>query len=218
MQRRAGAGNPRVRATARASAIAGVLLLAAASASPAFCQQPDPARAARLMDELMWGRGPVGGPFELIDHTGRTRTDLDFRGKLLIVYFGYTSCPDICPTDLLQIGMAVDGLGAAGEDVQPLFISVDPERDTEAVLARYVPMFHPRLIGLTGTQKQIQAAAAAYKAYFARYEPPDGGEYLIDHTGVVYLIDRDGHYLGFFPPGTSADRMVEIIRPYLARH
>ena len=87
----------------------------------------------------MWGRGSVGGPFELIDHTGKTRTDADFRGKLLLVYFGYTYCPDVCPTDLLQISLAVDKLDAAGVDVQPLFISVDPERDTISVLAQYVP-------------------------------------------------------------------------------
>jgi len=163
----------------------------------------------------MWGRGSVGGPFTLIDHTGKTRTDADFRGKLLLVYFGYTYCPDVCPTDLLQISMAVDKLGAAGEDVQPLFISVDPERDTPSVLAQYVSLFSARLIGLTGTPEQIQKIADAYKVYYAKYTPPDGGAYMIDHTGFIYLMGRAGEYLGFFPPGTSADRLVEIIRPHL---
>jgi cytochrome oxidase Cu insertion factor (SCO1/SenC/PrrC family) len=194
--------------------VACMLLLA--GAFPARAQEADPAAAARLMDDLMWGRGPVGGPFELMDHTGQKRTDTDFRGKFLLVYFGYTYCPDICPTDLLEISRAVDALGAAGGDLQPLFISVDPERDTAAVLAEYVASFHPRLIGLTGTPEQIRAAASAYKAYYAKYSPPGGGVYLIDHTGVIYLMDRAGHYLGFFPPGTSADRMVEIIKPVLA--
>ena len=183
-----------------------------------MAQEPDPARAARLMDDLMWGRGQVGGPFELIDHTGRKRTDADFRGKLVILYFGYTYCPDICPADLLQISLAVDKLGVAGADVQPLFISVDPERDTIGVLAEYVSAFHPRLIGLTGTPEQIRAVADSYKVYHAKYSPPDGGVYLIDHTGFTYLVGRDGQYIGFFPPGTSADRMVEIIRPLLAQH
>jgi len=196
--------------------LAGAILIALAAAHPAPAQQPDPDRAARLMDDLMWGRGHVGGPFELVDQTGKTRTDADFRGKLMIVYFGYTYCPDICPTDLMQISLAVDKLGAAGEEVQPLFISVDPERDTTSVLADYVSMFHRRLIGLTGTPEQIRAVADSYKAYYAKYSPPDGGVYLIDHTGFVYLMGRIGEYLGFFPPGTSADRMVEIIRQHLA--
>jgi cytochrome oxidase Cu insertion factor (SCO1/SenC/PrrC family) len=197
------------------SFLAAVTVVAAAAvAAPA--QEPDPARAARLMDDLMWGRGHVGGPFELTDHTGKKRTDADFRGKLLIVYFGYTTCPDICPTELLQIGLAVDKLGPAGNDVQPLFISVDPARDTTGVLAEYVSQFHPRLIGLTGTAEKIRAVADSYKAYYAKYSPPDGAVYLIDHTGFVYLMGRSGEYLGFFPPGTSADRMDEIIRQHLA--
>jgi cytochrome oxidase Cu insertion factor (SCO1/SenC/PrrC family) len=93
--------------------------------------------------------------------------------------------------------------------------AVDPERDTPEVLTQYVAMFHRRLIGLTGTPEQIRAVADSYKAYYAKYSPPDGAVYLIDHTGFVYLIGRSGEYLGFFPPGTSADRMVEIIRQHL---
>ena len=191
---------------------ASALLLAAGTGHVAPAQEADPTRAARLMDDLMWGRGSVGGPFELIDQTGKKRTDADFRGKLLLVYFGYTYCPDVCPTDLLQIGLAVDKLGTAGLDVQPLFISVDPERDTISVLAQYVGNFHPRLIGLTGTPGQIRAVADSYKAYYARYSPADGGAHLVDHTGFIYLMGRSGEYLGFFPPGTSADRIVEIVR------
>jgi cytochrome oxidase Cu insertion factor (SCO1/SenC/PrrC family) len=206
----------RFAALARLLSLAGTLLFAVVTVVPALAQEPDPARAARLMDDLMWGRGHVGGPFELIDQTGKQRTDADFRGKLLIVFFGYTTCPDICPTELMQIGLAIDRLGAAGDDVQPLFISVDPERDTPDVLAAYVAQFHPRLIGLTGTPERIRAVADAYKAYYARYFPPDGAVYLIDHPGFIYLMGRFGQYLGFFPPGTSADRMVEIIRQHLA--
>jgi cytochrome oxidase Cu insertion factor (SCO1/SenC/PrrC family) len=194
------------------------ILVALALLCPAFAQVPDPGRAAKLMDDLMWGRGQVGGPFALIDQYGKPRTDADFRGKLLLVFFGYTTCPDICPTELMQIAMAVDKLGAAGDDVQPLFISVDPERDTPDVLAAYVTQFHPRLIGLTGTAEQIRAVADSYKAYYAKYKPPDGAVYLIDHTGFVYLMGRSGDYLGFFPPGTSADRMDDIIRQHLATH
>jgi cytochrome oxidase Cu insertion factor (SCO1/SenC/PrrC family) len=118
--------------------------------------------AAETMDILMWGREPVGGAFALIDHTGSPRTDRDFRGKLLLIYFGFTYCPDICPTDLQNIGLAIDQLGLAGDKVQPLFITVDPERDTPQHLAQYVQMFHPRLIGLTGDAAAILAAADAY--------------------------------------------------------
>ena len=195
--------------------LASAALIALAVSYPAAAQEPDPDRAAKLMDDLMWGRGHVGGPFTLIDQTGKPRSDTDFRGKLLLVFFGYTTCPDICPTELMQIGLAVDRLGAASDQVQPLFISVDPARDTPSVLAPYVAQFHPRLIGLTGTPEQVRAVADAYKAYYAKYLSPDGAVYLIDHTGFVYLMGRSGEYLGFFPPDTSADRMVEVIRQHL---
>jgi len=112
--------------------------------------------------------------------------------------------------------LTIDKLGPAGKEVQPLFISVDPERDTTSILANYVSAFNPRLIALTGTPEQIRAVADSYKAYYAKYVPPDGGDYLIDHTGFIYLMGRSGGYVGFFPPGTSADRMVEIIRQYLS--
>jgi cytochrome oxidase Cu insertion factor (SCO1/SenC/PrrC family) len=198
--------------------VAAAIAMMVVTAARAQEQGPDPGRAARLMDDLMWGRGHVGGPFTLTDQTGRTRTDADFRGKLMLVYFGYTTCPDICPTDLMQIGLALDKLGDARADVQALFISVDPERDTTDVLAKYVANFNPRILGLTGTSAQVRAAADAYKAYYARYTPPDGAVYLVDHTGFIYLMGRSGEYLGFFPPGTTADRMVEIISQHLAQH
>ena len=173
--------------------------------------------AAELMDVLMWNREPVGGPFRLTDHTGHERTDKDFRGSLLLVYFGYSYCPDICPTDLQSIGLAVDALGAAGEAVQPLFISVDTERDTPEHLSDYVAAFHPRLIGLTGNPDAIRDVARAYKVYYAKVPSPDGRDYAMDHTAFIYLMDRDGSYVGFFPPGTSPDRLTEILRQLLAK-
>jgi len=187
---------------------AGLLLAGAGWSSRA--ESPEGASATRLMDDLMWNRGPIGGPFALIDHTGILRTDEDFRGKLLLIYFGYSYCPDVCPTDLQQIGLAVDGLGARADAVQPLFITLDPERDTAAHLADYVPSFHPRLIGLTGSAEQIRRIALAYKVYYAKY-PPDSSDYVIDHSAFIYLVDKTGKYIGFFPPGTTADRMIEII-------
>jgi protein SCO1 len=175
-----------------------------------------PARSpAEVMDILMWNREPVGGPFELIDHSGHARTERDFRGQLMLVYFGFTWCPDVCPTDLQAIGLAMDKLGIDAAKVQPMFVTVDPERDTSTHLADYVKLFHPRLIGLTGSAKAIRKAADVYKVYYARVDLNKDAGYTVDHTAFIYLMDRDGKYLGFFPPGTSADRMVEVIRPRL---
>ena len=191
------------------------LWLALASALAGAAPAHSTRSAAEIMDILMWNREPVGGPFALTDQAGHARTDGDFRGRLMLVYFGFTYCPDVCPTDLQAIALALDKLGPDGDQVQPIFITVDPERDTAAHLAEYVPLFHPRLIGLTGSFDAIRKVADAYKVYYARV-PLKDGDYTVDHTAYIYLMDRDGNYLGFFPPGTSADRMVEIIRPRLA--
>lgn len=194
-----------------------VLWFAPSPAPAATPQEPAERSAAELMDVVMWNREPVGGPFALTDHTGKARTDADFRGKFMLVYFGFTYCPDVCPTDLQAMGLAVDQLGAAGEAVTPIFITVDPERDTAEHLADYVPMFHPRMIGLTGDAHAIREAARAYKVYFAKAALAGGSDYTVDHSAFIYLMDRNGAYLGFFPPGTSADRLAETMRPLLAR-
>jgi cytochrome oxidase Cu insertion factor (SCO1/SenC/PrrC family) len=191
--------------------ITAALLLAAA---PIVAEeQPS---AAQLMDDLMWSRGPIGGPFTLVDHTGRLRSDTEFRGKLMLIYFGYTYCPDVCPTDLMAISQAIDSLGTAGETIQPIFITIDPERDTVAHLAEYVSAFHPRLIGLTGAVEQIRAVALSYKAYHAKVKDERGEDYAIEHTGVIYLVGRSGQYLGFIPPQTTPDRLIEILQRQLA--
>lgn len=192
------------------------LWLALASALAGDAPRQSTRSAAEIMDILMWNREPVGGPFALTDQAGHERTDSEFHGRLMLVYFGFTYCPDVCPTDLQAIGLALDKLGPDGDQVQPIFITVDPARDTAAHLAEYVPLFHPRLIGLTGSDDAIRKVADAYKVYYARVPLKDAGDYTVDHTAYIYLMDRDGNYLGFFPPGTSADRMVEIIRPRLA--
>lgn len=166
----------------------------------------------------MWGREPVGGPFALVDHTGRKRTNEDFRGKLMLVYFGFTYCPDICPTDLQNMGLALDQLGPAGDKVQPLFITVDPERDTVEHLNEYVPLFHPRLIGLTGDAAAIGAAADAFKVYYARVPNKQGDDYTIDHTAFIYLMGADGSYVGFFPPGTTSERIADALRKQMELH
>jgi cytochrome oxidase Cu insertion factor (SCO1/SenC/PrrC family) len=190
--------------------------IALALLAPARAQDGPERSAAELMDVLMWNREPVGGPFALVDHNGKPRTPADFDGKLMLVYFGFTYCPDVCPTDLQAIGLALDRLGPAGDTVQPLFITLDPERDTPRHLADYVPLFHPRLIGLSGDATSIRQAARAYKVYYAKVSKAEASDYTIDHSGYVYLMDRAGRYLGFFPPGTPPDRMADVIRPYLA--
>lgn len=177
--------------------------------------EPAPRSAAAVMDILMWGREPVGGPFALLDQDGRPRTDADFRGRLMLVYFGFTYCPDVCPTDLQAIGLALDQLGPAGDNVQPLFVTVDPERDTAAHLKDYVALFHPRLLGLTGDAQAIRDAADAYKVYYAKVPNEAGTDYTVDHTAFIYLMDTEGRYLGFFPPGTPPERIAEMIRPRL---
>ncbi len=202
-------------APVRALAVAvlsGALLLAALPV--AADDQPS---AAQLMDDLMWARGPIGGPFALVDHTGKPRTDADFRGKLVVIYFGYTYCPDICPADLLAISQALDMLGSAAQQVQPLFITVDPERDTVEHLADYVSAFHPSLIGLTGAPDAIRKVATAYKAYYARVESSDHKNYVVDHTAFIYLVGKEGQYLGFLPPSTAPERLGEVIRQQLSR-
>jgi cytochrome oxidase Cu insertion factor (SCO1/SenC/PrrC family) len=197
----------------RAAAVAAVLLIPAPG-TLASAEDVAPS-AEELMDALMWNHGPIGAPFDLIDQNGRRRTDTQFRGKLLVLYFGYTFCPDVCPTDLMAISSAIDLLGPAGSNVQPIFITIDPERDTVEHLRRYVSNFHPRLIGLTGSEHDIRTFALAYKVYYAKIAAEQGEPYAIYHTGFIYLVDRNGKYLGFFPPGTRPDRMVEMIRQHL---
>ena len=196
----------------RACALA---VLASLIAGPmAAAQEPQPS-AAQMMDDLMFGRGTIGGPFTLTDQNGKLRSDNEFRGRLMIVYFGYTFCPDVCPADLMAITQALDALGKDAAGIQPIFITIDPERDNRA-MADYLRAFHPSFIGLTGSPEEIRKVANAYKAFYARVEDPRTGEYSIDHSGVIYLMGRDGKYLGFMPPQTAPDRLIEILRKYLA--
>ena len=186
------------------------------SATRAEDLPPDQATAAQMMDDLMYGRGRVGGPFTLTDQHGRRRRDSEFRGKLMIVYFGYTFCPDVCPADLMAITQALDALGPAASGIQPIFITVDPERDTK-LLAEYVSAFHKSLIGLTGSPDEIRKVANAYKAFFVKVPGTRDGDYAIDHAGVIYLMGRGGEYLGFMPPQTGPEKLAEILRKYLAK-
>lgn len=157
----------------------------------------------------------IGGPFTLVDQTGRTVTDRDFAGSFLLVYFGYTFCPDVCPTELATMAQALEQLGGDAQRVQPVFITVDPQRDTPQQLAGYVRLFGPRLVGLTGTPEQIAAAERAYRVYAARApaDNPDG--YTMDHSSFVYLMGPDGRNRDVFPHNTPPDEMAARIRAQL---
>ena len=179
------------------------------------------AAAALTIAALLWSGPPaaraaaVGGPFQLVDHSGSAVTEGSFDDRYLLVYFGYAWCPDICPTELLVIGQAVDALGDLGDEVQPLFITVDPARDTVEALADYVPAFHPRLVGLTGSEEQVHEAAKAYRVYYRLNEPDEDGTYLVDHTSYIYFMDPDGDYVTHFVFGQGPEKMAEIIRKHL---
>jgi len=159
-----------------------------------------------------------GGSFTLVDHEGRTRTDTEYHGRFLLIYFGYTYCPDICPTGLQTMSQALDSLGAKAENVQPLFISIDPGRDRPEVLKDYVSHFHPDLIGLTGSEAQIRAVAKAYRVHRRKVvlSQDDPEDYLVDHSSITHLIGPDGKFLTLFPHGTDATVMSERLAGYLS--
>ncbi len=154
----------------------------------------------------------IGGPFTLTAHNGKRASDTNFRGKYLIVYFGFSHCPDVCPTDLLQIGQALRRFeksdpGRAAR-VQPLFITVDPERDTPAALAQFVAAFHPRLIGLTGTPQEIEAVAKKYAVFYAK-QPGDGGSgYGMNHSRIAYLFGPKGEPIAILPHEQGAEAIA----------
>lgn len=157
----------------------------------------------------------LGGPFTLVDHTGRTVTERDFAGRPLLVYFGFTYCPDVCPTELGTIAAALDAMGTAGERVTPVFVSIDPERDTPAAMADYVARFHPRMVGLTGSAEQVAQAARAYRVYYAKVRPRDLSDYLMDHSSFIYLVGPDGRVRSLFRPETTPEAIAAAVTAQL---
>jgi cytochrome oxidase Cu insertion factor (SCO1/SenC/PrrC family) len=157
----------------------------------------------------------IGGPFTLTDQNGQRRSDADFRGKLMLVTFGYTSCPDVCPLDMQLMADALDKLGPQAEAIQPVFVTVDPKRDTVDVVKDYVAHFSPRFVGLTGSDADVAAAAKAYRVYYKLHEPGKDGNYNVDHSAFIFLMARDGTFLTHFNPDTPVERMAETLRKYL---
>jgi protein SCO1 len=152
----------------------------------------------------------LGGPFRLVDHTGATVTNDTYRGKWLVIFFGFTHCPDVCPTTLSKIASMMDLLGRDAEKVQPLFITVDPERDTVEVLRDYVAAFDRRIVGLTGSAEQIATVAKSYDVISQR--TGDGAASTIGHSTAIYLIDPDGRYSMTLDPNFSAQEMAAWLR------
>lgn len=166
-------------------------------------------------NQVVTGKALIGGPFSLLDQDGKRVTEKDFRGKYMLIYFGYTYCPDICPAELQVMSAALDELGEKAEKVTPVFITVDPERDTVEQMKSYVGNFHPRLVGLTGSKEEIQAAAKAYRVYYARAKSESATDYLMDHASIVYLMSPDGEYLAHFAYGTGVEKMAKGIAKFL---
>ena len=159
------------------------------------------------------------GRFELTDADGKRVTEANFAGRYMLVYFGYTYCPDVCPTELAKMAAALDTFEEAAPKraakVVPIFISVDPERDTPERLKDYAELFHPRLVALTGTAEQIRAAANTYKVYYAKIYPEGGatgeGDYLMDHSSQTYLMGPDARYVALFPSTATAKDIADAL-------
>ncbi len=151
------------------------------------------------------GQAALGGPFTLEDTKGNAVTEAVLNGHYSLVYFGYTFCPDICPLALQNMTQALQMAGPVADDVLPVFITIDPERDTKEVIAAYLGHFHPKMIGLTGTPEQIAAAESAYRVYAAKSPGSEGkADYMMDHTGYIYLMDKRGQYVAHFPKDATA--------------
>ncbi|KJS35559.1 MAG: electron transporter SenC [Rhodospirillaceae bacterium BRH_c57] len=160
------------------------------------------------------GTAAIGGPFTLVNGDGKTVTEADFRGQYMLIYFGYTFCPDVCPSTLGTVGRALDMLPAdKAAKIEPVFITVDPERDTPKMVGEYVSHFHPRFHGLSGSPEQVRAATQAYRVYAAKVEedPNDPTAYLMDHSAIAYLMGPDGTFLTHLSHGLTAEQVAEIM-------
>jgi cytochrome oxidase Cu insertion factor (SCO1/SenC/PrrC family) len=193
--------------------IAACLILALLIGGVALTRAPDTGTV------LTTGKALVGGPFRLTDQHGKTVGDTDFRGRYMLVVFGYTFCPDVCPAELQVITAALDALGPLADRIQPVFITVDPERDTVSQLALYAGNFHPRLVLLTGSSAAIADVAKAYRVYYARAEGSAnaGSDYLMDHSSIIYLMGPDGQFVRHFTYTTDAAALAEQLKQTIAR-
>src|SRR5262245_35383694 len=173
---------------------------------------------APAISSMAGGEATVGGPFRLTDQHGATVTEQDFAGRYMLIYFGYTFCPDVCPLSLANMTQALDLLPPdQAEQVVPVFITVDPERDTVEQLAEYAPLFHPRLVALTGSPEAIKAAARAYRVYFAKAGKDGSDDYLMDHSTFIFLMGPDGRYVRHFAHNAAPEEIAAAIGAALAQ-
>lgn len=163
------------------------------------------------------GTAAIGGPFALVATNGEIVSDQTFRGKWLLIYFGYTYCPDACPTALNSISVALEKLGSQANDLRPLFVTVDPDRDTRETMAKYLTSFDSRIIGLTGTRDQIDSVVKEYRLYVSREKPQHGGDdYLISHSSYIYLMDPQGRFANVIRAEEVGDEIVARLRKEMA--
>ena len=185
--------------------------------APGLAVAPGTAVTGPAAPAAVTGKALIGGPFSLVDTTGKRVTDADFRGRYMLVYFGYTFCPDVCPASLQVICAALDQLGPDGEKVTPVFITLDPARDTPEKLGAYVKSFHPRLVGLTGSAEEIASVVKAYRVY-AKKAPDEKNpaDYTMDHSSIVFLMGPNGGLVAFSPETSKVDALVAQLRKGLA--
>lgn len=188
-------------------------LLLAFLAAALLCVAPVRAEPATPVEDEQPEIGIVSR-YLLMDHKGRAISDQDFRGSFQLIAFGYTFCPDICPTTLAEMSLIMEKLGARSEQLQPLFVTVDPERDTPEVLSRYTAYFHPRIIGLTGPPELVRRVADHFKVRYEKHWEPGAGknQYTVDHSAGMYLLGPDGGFLGKFAYATPPQEVAERIR------
>jgi protein SCO1/2 len=168
----------------------------------------------KLGQTIVSGQIAVGGPYALTDQDGHPRSSADFRGKFQLIYFGYTFCPDVCPTTLAIMAAAMDKLGPAQNRIVPIFITVDPARDKPEVLKKYLAAFGPRFVGLTGAPDQLAPVEKEYRVY-AKKQPLPGGNYSMTHSSVIYLMGPDGKLVSFYNDEASPDDLAKDIREKL---
>lgn len=187
--------------------ISAVILLLAIGAAVALFGTP----------AAMQQAASIGGPFTLVDSAGKPVTDRAYRGKFMLVYFGYTYCPDVCPTTLNDVAEALDKLGAKADGVQPVFITVDPARDTPSVVGQYAAAFSPRLQGLTGSAEAIAAVAKEYRVYYAKHQTgPGPGDYTMDHSSILYVMNPQGQFAGVIRADETPDQMAADLARYMS--
>jgi protein SCO1/2 len=185
--------------------VAGFLIGALAGAAVLLLTTP---QGGQLVQSS--GTALIGGPFSLVGADGKPVTDRDFRGRYMLIFFGFTHCPDICPAELQVIAQALDQLGDKAKTVVPIFITLDPERDTPEAMANYVKSFGGNFVGLTGSPEQIATVAKVYRVAYSKVENKDSpGDYSVDHSALVYLMDPEGRYVTHFSYGLSADQLAE---------